>query len=184
MIKINLILNLIYGNEILKSHFSTPLEIELLNVKLALMAVYMDLFHLLTIRLFTIILSNQVLVCLSNHSNNDPECNKPSQCGNIINLNYPFSLLGETKDPLRSYRTSVIVPAFASILQRITNSFKVKLDQGGFDTIYKIKLLDGQLVAIKFLSESKGGVEEFVNEIANISRTLLVNYSGIPRFLI
>lgn len=57
----------------------------------------------------------------------------------------------------------------------MTNSFRDKLGQGGFGGVYKGKLLDGRPVAVKVLNESKGNGEEFINEVASISRTSHVN---------
>ncbi|GMN18884.1 hypothetical protein TIFTF001_042772 [Ficus carica] len=57
----------------------------------------------------------------------------------------------------------------------MTNSFKEKLGQGGYGEVYKGKLLDGRLVAVKFLNASKGNGEEFINEVASISKTSHVN---------
>ncbi|XP_010279326.1 PREDICTED: LEAF RUST 10 DISEASE-RESISTANCE LOCUS RECEPTOR-LIKE PROTEIN KINASE-like 2.1 [Nelumbo nucifera] len=62
-----------------------------------------------------------------------------------------------------------------SQVKKITNSFKDKLGQGGYGYVYRGKLFDGQLVAVKVLSESKGNGEEFINEVASISRTSHVN---------
>ena len=43
--------------------------------------------------------------------------------------------------------------------EKITNSFRNKLGQGGYGSIYKgeLLLLDGRLVAVKVISELKGG---------------------------
>ena len=41
--------------------------------------------------------------------------------------------------------------------------------------MYKGKLLDGTLVAVKLLNETKGNGEEFINEVASICRTSHVN---------
>ncbi|KAH9675692.1 LEAF RUST 10 DISEASE-RESISTANCE LOCUS RECEPTOR-LIKE PROTEIN KINASE-like 2.1 [Citrus sinensis] len=62
-----------------------------------------------------------------------------------------------------------------SDLKRITKSFSDKLGQGGYGGVYKGKLPDGRLVAVKVLKESKGNGEEFINEVASISRTSHVN---------
>ncbi|GAA0152318.1 hypothetical protein LIER_10829 [Lithospermum erythrorhizon] len=60
-------------------------------------------------------------------------------------------------------------------IKRITSSFKDKLGQGGFGSVYKGYLDDKNPVAVKFLSTSKGTGEEFINEVASISNTSHVN---------
>lgn len=42
----------------------------------------------------------------------------------------------------------------------MTNSFKDKLGQGGYGDVYKGKLPDNRIVAVKVLSESKGNGEQ------------------------
>ncbi|XP_017970430.1 PREDICTED: rust resistance kinase Lr10 [Theobroma cacao] len=62
-----------------------------------------------------------------------------------------------------------------SDIKKMTNSFRKKLGQGGYGGVYKGELLDGRLVAVKVLDESKGNGEEFINEVASISRTSHIN---------
>jgi interleukin-1 receptor-associated kinase 1 len=62
-----------------------------------------------------------------------------------------------------------------SEIKKMTNSFKIKLGQGGFGVVYKGKLCNGCLVAVKILNASKGNGEEFINEVASITRTSHVN---------
>ncbi|KAL6311355.1 hypothetical protein AAG906_014075 [Vitis piasezkii] len=62
-----------------------------------------------------------------------------------------------------------------SNVKKMTNSFKDKLGQGGYGGVYKGKLGDGHLVAVKVLNTSKGNGDEFINEVASISRTSHVN---------
>ncbi|XP_058737560.1 LEAF RUST 10 DISEASE-RESISTANCE LOCUS RECEPTOR-LIKE PROTEIN KINASE-like 2.4 [Vicia villosa] len=77
-------------------------------------------------------------------------------------------------------------------VKRITNSFREKLGQGGYGVVYKASLNDGRQVAVKVINESKGNGEEFINEVASISRTSHMNivsllgycYEGNKRALI
>ncbi|KAJ0106044.1 hypothetical protein Patl1_19155 [Pistacia atlantica] len=62
-----------------------------------------------------------------------------------------------------------------SEVKKMTNSFKDKLGQGGYGDVYKGKLSDGRLVAVKLLNTSKGNGQEFINEVATISKTSHVN---------
>ncbi|KAJ0095178.1 hypothetical protein Patl1_15030 [Pistacia atlantica] len=62
-----------------------------------------------------------------------------------------------------------------SDVKKMTNSFGHKLGQGGYGGVYKGRLPDGRYVAVKNLIDSKGNGEEFINEVASISRTSHVN---------
>ncbi|XP_022846675.1 LEAF RUST 10 DISEASE-RESISTANCE LOCUS RECEPTOR-LIKE PROTEIN KINASE-like 2.4 [Olea europaea var. sylvestris] len=57
----------------------------------------------------------------------------------------------------------------------MTNSFHDKLGEGGFAIVYRGKLQNDGLVAVKILKEAKGKGEEFINEVASISTTSHVN---------
>ncbi|XP_007036586.2 PREDICTED: LEAF RUST 10 DISEASE-RESISTANCE LOCUS RECEPTOR-LIKE PROTEIN KINASE-like 2.4 [Theobroma cacao] len=65
----------------------------------------------------------------------------------------------------------------SSDIKKMTNSFREKLGEGGFCSVYKGKLEDGRLVAVKVLKLDtiKGNGEEFINEVISISRTSHVN---------
>ncbi|KAF6158268.1 hypothetical protein GIB67_001339 [Kingdonia uniflora] len=67
-------------------------------------------------------------------------------------------------------------------IKKMTNSFEDKLGQGGFGGVFKGKLPDGRLVAVKLMRESKGDGEDFINEVASISRTSHVNVVSLLGF--
>ncbi|KAK3173890.1 hypothetical protein Dsin_032552 [Dipteronia sinensis] len=69
-----------------------------------------------------------------------------------------------------------------SEVKRMTKSFSNKLGQGGYGDVYRGKLTNGRLVAVKFLKKSKGNGEEFINEVASISRTSHVNIVTLHGF--
>ncbi|XP_019168561.1 PREDICTED: LEAF RUST 10 DISEASE-RESISTANCE LOCUS RECEPTOR-LIKE PROTEIN KINASE-like 2.1 isoform X2 [Ipomoea nil] len=79
-----------------------------------------------------------------------------------------------------------------SDIKKMTSSFKHKLGQGGYGEVYKGKLYDDRLVAVKILNSTKGDGEEFINEVVSIGQTSHVNvvnllgfcYHGIKRALV
>ncbi|KAL6288934.1 hypothetical protein ACE6H2_006444 [Prunus campanulata] len=60
-------------------------------------------------------------------------------------------------------------------IKRITNTFRDKLGQGTFGTVYKGKLSNEIFVAVKILNNSKGNGEEFINEVGTLGRIHHVN---------
>ncbi|KAL7260444.1 hypothetical protein ACSBR1_006162 [Camellia fascicularis] len=69
-----------------------------------------------------------------------------------------------------------------SCVKKMTNSFKEKLGQGGYGGVYKGKLKNGNPIAVKFLNESKGNGEEFINEVTSISGTSHINIVNLLGF--
>ncbi|KAJ9178399.1 hypothetical protein P3X46_010285 [Hevea brasiliensis] len=60
-------------------------------------------------------------------------------------------------------------------IKRITNHFKEELGQGAYGTVFKGKLSDEILTAVKVLNNSQGNGEEFVNEVGTIGKIHHVN---------
>ncbi|XP_042034611.1 PR5-like receptor kinase [Salvia splendens] len=69
-----------------------------------------------------------------------------------------------------------------SSIKKMTNSFSENLGRGGFGSVYKGQFPDGCLVAVKVLNESNGNGEDFMNEVASISRTSHVNIVSLLGF--
>ncbi|KAM4084395.1 hypothetical protein ACB094_08G128900 [Castanea mollissima] len=83
---------------------------------------------------------------------------------------------------LRNHEPLVIRRYKYSDIKSMTKSFNNKLGQGGYGCVYKGQLQDGCFVAVKVLKESKRNGEEFINEVASISRTSHVNIVTLKGF--
>ncbi|KAJ1284872.1 hypothetical protein BS78_03G238400, partial [Paspalum vaginatum] len=69
-------------------------------------------------------------------------------------------------------------------VKRMTKSFVHQLGQGGCGVVYKGRLPDGRLVAVKMLKDLKGDDEQFMNEVASISTTSHVNIVTLIGFCV
>nr|XP_043614756.1 LEAF RUST 10 DISEASE-RESISTANCE LOCUS RECEPTOR-LIKE PROTEIN KINASE-like 2.4 isoform X2 [Erigeron canadensis] len=69
-------------------------------------------------------------------------------------------------------------------IKKMTKPFPEKLGQGGYGSVYKGQLPDGKLVAVKLQAETRGDGEDFINEVASISRTSHVNIVTLLGFCI
>ncbi|KAL2941311.1 LEAF RUST 10 DISEASE-RESISTANCE LOCUS RECEPTOR-LIKE PROTEIN KINASE-like 2.1 [Bienertia sinuspersici] len=76
---------------------------------------------------------------------------------------------------LKSYGSIVPKRYTYANIKKITNSFKDKLGEGGYGCVYKGRLHDGRLVAVKKMKILKGDGKDFINEVLSISRTNHVN---------
>ncbi|KAF3431903.1 hypothetical protein FNV43_RR26639 [Rhamnella rubrinervis] len=76
--------------------------------------------------------------------------------------------------PVRRYSYSEV--------KKMTNCFTNKIGQGGQGRVFKGKLQNSQLVAVKVLNQSKDNGEEFINEVATIGRTSHVNVVSLLGF--
>ncbi|KAL8476645.1 hypothetical protein ACS0TY_029078 [Phlomoides rotata] len=67
-------------------------------------------------------------------------------------------------------------------IKKMTKSFADKLGQGGYGIVYRGEIPDGQIVAVKVLTKTHDNTEDFINEVASISRTSHVNVVNLLGF--
>ncbi|KAL1192393.1 LEAF RUST 10 DISEASE-RESISTANCE LOCUS RECEPTOR-LIKE PROTEIN KINASE-like 2.8 [Cardamine amara subsp. amara] len=88
-------------------------------------------------------------------------------------------------DDLRQHDLKALIPlkhySYEQV-KRITNSFAEVVGKGGFGTVYRGTLCDGRSVAVKILKDSKGNGEDFINEVASMSKTSHVNIVSLLGF--
>eukprot|EP01018_Ginkgo_biloba_P026710 Gb_14763 [translate_table: standard] len=70
---------------------------------------------------------------------------------------------------LRGYASGPTRYSYCQI-RKYTNNFRDKLGQGGFGQVFKGKLPNGYLVAVKLLDNSRQSEQQFLNEVATIGR--------------
>ncbi|XP_050277851.1 LEAF RUST 10 DISEASE-RESISTANCE LOCUS RECEPTOR-LIKE PROTEIN KINASE-like 2.4 isoform X1 [Quercus robur] len=104
-----------------------------------------------------------------------------------------LSMCDAVENFLQSHNNLMPIRYSYSQTKKMTKSFKDKLGEGGYGSVYKGKLQSGHLVAIKMLSnKSNANGQEFINEVATIGRihhenvVQLIGYcvEGLKRALI
>ncbi|XP_057950450.1 rust resistance kinase Lr10 [Malania oleifera] len=68
-------------------------------------------------------------------------------------------------------------------IKKITHQFKDKLGEGGYGAVFKGKLSNKILVAVKILNVTHGNGEEFLNEVGTMERIHHVNVVRLVGFL-
>ncbi|WRX09563.1 Protein kinase domain - like 10 [Theobroma cacao] len=76
---------------------------------------------------------------------------------------------------LRNYENLKLRKFSYSDIKRMTGGFNEQLGQGGFGSVFKGKLSNGCLVAVKMLAEAKGDGGDFINELRTIGTIRHVN---------
>ncbi|KAJ9672703.1 hypothetical protein PVL29_026071 [Vitis rotundifolia] len=131
------------------------------------------------------------------------DCQVPSSCSEQGPLvQFPFRLKDQPHSFYHAYRTGkskkenqikiesfledykALKPSIYSYvdIKKITSKLKEKLGEGGYGTVYKGKLSNDILVAVKVLNNSKGNGEEFINEVGTIGRIHHVNVVRLVGF--
>lgn len=67
-------------------------------------------------------------------------------------------------------------------VKEITNSFAQEIGRGGYGIVYEGNLREGLKVAVKVLKESKKNGEDFINEVASMSRTSYIHIVSLLGF--
>ncbi|MCH99696.1 putative receptor-like protein kinase, partial [Trifolium medium] len=62
----------------------------------------------------------------------------------------------------------------------MTGSFKDKVGEGGFGSVYRGKLSSGPFVAIKMLGKPKGNGQDFISEVATIG---IIHHANVVRLI-
>ncbi|XP_010415241.1 PREDICTED: LEAF RUST 10 DISEASE-RESISTANCE LOCUS RECEPTOR-LIKE PROTEIN KINASE-like 2.7 [Camelina sativa] len=101
----------------------------------------------------------------------------------LLTLFLRFLRIRETR--LKHQKLKALIPlehyTYAQV-KRITKSFAEVVGTGGFGIVYRGTLSDGRMVAVKVLKDSKGNGEDFINEVASMSRTSHLNIVSLLGF--
>ncbi|XP_077226811.1 rust resistance kinase Lr10-like [Tasmannia lanceolata] len=86
-----------------------------------------------------------------------------------------YSMDEKIEDFLCAYKSHMPMRYSFWDIRKMTDGFKEKLGKGGFGSVFKGKLPNGHLVAVKMLDKSQGDGQDFINEVATIGRIHHVN---------
>ncbi|XP_059655485.1 rust resistance kinase Lr10-like [Cornus florida] len=79
------------------------------------------------------------------------------------------------KQFIKNYQSTVLTNYPYNDIRKMTNGFKEKLGGGGYGNVFKGKLSDGRLIAVKMLENCRDNGHNFINEVATIGRIHHVN---------
>lgn len=88
----------------------------------------------------------------------------------------------DTENFIKTYRSTLVTSYSYKEIKKMTDSFKEKLGEGGYGRVYKGRLQDGRLVAVKVLGKSNSESQDFINEVASIGRIHHVNIINLFGF--
>ncbi|XWS68842.1 hypothetical protein CRYUN_Cryun04dG0127600 [Craigia yunnanensis] len=74
------------------------------------------------------------------------------------------------KEFIKTYRSNLLNNYSYNDIKKMTKGFKDKLGEGGYGNVYKGKLFDGRVIAVKLLKSADTISHDFVSEVATIGR--------------
>jgi hypothetical protein len=77
-------------------------------------------------------------------------------------------MYGVVEEFLQSHNNFMPIRYSYSKIRKITKTFKKKLGEGGYVTIFKGTVRSSRLVAIKMLGKSNANGQDFISEFATI----------------
>ncbi|KAJ9678975.1 hypothetical protein PVL29_021020 [Vitis rotundifolia] len=95
-----------------------------------------------------------------------------------------LSLDDSIEEFLQNHKNLQPIKYSYSDIKKMTHNFANKLGQGGFGSVYKGKLRNGRIVAVKVLVMSKANGQDFINEVATIGRIHHVNLVRLVGFCV
>jgi hypothetical protein len=95
-----------------------------------------------------------------------------------------LSMYGVVEEFLQSHNNLMPIRYSYSEIKKITKSFKEKLGERSYDTVFKGTLQSDCLVAIKILGKSKANRPDFISEVATIGRIHYVNVVQLIGFCV
>ncbi|KAK2453264.1 rust resistance kinase Lr10 [Trifolium repens] len=102
----------------------------------------------------------------------------------IFKIHRYFKMKGEDHERienfLKDYRALKPTRFSYADLKRITHNFKVKLGEGAHGAVFKGKLSNQILVAVKILNNAEGDGKEFINEVGTMGK---IHHLNVVRLL-
>jgi interleukin-1 receptor-associated kinase 1 len=85
------------------------------------------------------------------------------------------SIYDTIEDFIQSHNNFMPIRYSYSQIKTMTKSFKNKLGEGGYGSVYEGELRSKRKVAVKVLTKSQTNGQDFINEVATIGRIRHVN---------
>jgi len=95
-----------------------------------------------------------------------------------------LSMYDVVEEFLQSHNKLMPIRYSYSEIKKITKSFKEKLGEGGYGTVFKGTLRSDRLVAVKMLGKFKANRQDFISEVATIGRIHHVNVVQLIGFCV